>query len=75
MRNVASGATDLRWLAPHNNNKVTNIGYCDGHASRVDYRIHPAGDVSAKGKALGGLPFGGPLESPPISNLCWFTDL
>jgi len=75
VRNVASGATDLRWLAPHNNNTVTNIGYVDGHAARVNYKIHPASDVSGKGKPLGGLPVGGPLEYPFLPNLYWYTDL
>jgi prepilin-type N-terminal cleavage/methylation domain-containing protein/prepilin-type processing-associated H-X9-DG protein len=41
--NVQSETTaNLRWLAPHNRGKITNIAFCDGHAESVPYSINPA---------------------------------
>jgi prepilin-type N-terminal cleavage/methylation domain-containing protein/prepilin-type processing-associated H-X9-DG protein len=74
VRNAKPNTTDIRWLAPHNGGATTNIGFADGHASRIDYKLHNASDVSGKGKPIGGLPYGNPLEYPAANGLNWFTD-
>jgi prepilin-type N-terminal cleavage/methylation domain-containing protein/prepilin-type processing-associated H-X9-DG protein len=33
--------TGLRWRAPHAKGKITNLLFCDGHASSVAYQIDP----------------------------------
>ena len=41
--------TDVRWLAPHNNGTLTNIGFCDGHAETVPYTLNPMNGTTFQG--------------------------
>jgi prepilin-type N-terminal cleavage/methylation domain-containing protein/prepilin-type processing-associated H-X9-DG protein len=62
MRN--SSATSLRWLAPHNDGKATNVAYIDGHAEKRAYTLNPAGTIV----------LGSPDDTTGGRNIRWFTD-
>jgi len=63
--NETSG-TGLRWLAPHSKGRITNLLFCDGHATSVPYQIDPAT----------GLPRHAPKEPDTGlgSGIDWFVD-
>jgi len=67
LRNMSTSS--IRWFAPHNDGKVTNIAYVDGHAARFNYSLYPSTSATTPG-----LPVGGPLDKNGGKDLHWFSD-
>ena len=57
---AAPPLSNLRWQAPHNKGKMTNLLFCDGHAEHIDYVL------------VGGKPAQFPGSAS--SGVVWFTD-
>ena len=67
LRNMNTGS--IRWFAPHQDGKVTNLAFVDGHAGRFNYSIYPNTSSTAPG-----LPVGGPLDKSGGKEIHWFSD-
>ncbi len=59
----------VRWFAPHQEGKVTNLAFVDGHAARFNYSIYPSTSSTTPG-----LPVGGPLDKSGGKEIHWFSD-
>jgi len=70
LRNMSAAAAappagvGVRWFAPHDDGKVTNLAFIDGHAARFNYKLDPT--------TL--LPVGGPLDKTGGKDIHWFSD-